>query len=488
MMNETMMISIQMESLKTELYQNTIILENKAVKELGLGMITPNLVNLITEVYTNKATLIGLEMLKNGQQPDANTIINYLLANNQSPVMINIINQNQMLPTVANNCMIKLNNIQQEAVKAAKMEISKQTMRGNNMYMQQPTMQYSGMGNMVQQPMMGSMAPMVAQSMGNTIYPNMMQQQTQPQNLMNSGVYSAKYAEAKPQATPIAPIVTAPSNNKYNTPVKQEPTKVIPAEAIPTEKKSFWLCAPGVSINANGDAIGNVQADLILNYDPHPLEETLETADALKACLFKATPDTLKKFTYRIKKRKFTTSDRFNSLVTKCLSYYTSKTMAAISTTAPGTLIDDIITDKAALLADLTNKIVVIKDRADTEAIVNKLADEAVISKALVQTENSPINNSFVELNYSEDRPTYLLTSDRLLEALKGVEKAFDAVISISPYSYPGVFNSLSKVIQEEGGFLDLFVGSVNGYMYLTMYQKAPNTDIKFVVVESNIK
>ena len=73
MTNEMIQIAVEMESLKTDLHQNTIILENKAIRELGLGVITPALVTLITSVYTNKAALVALDMLKNNQQPDANT-------------------------------------------------------------------------------------------------------------------------------------------------------------------------------------------------------------------------------------------------------------------------------------------------------------------------------------------------------------------------------------------------------------------------------
>ena len=95
MTNEMIQIAVEMENLRTDLYHNTIILENKAVRELGLGVMTPALVTLITSVYTNKAALVALDMIKNNQQPDVNTLYNYIINTNQSPVMLNILNQNQ---------------------------------------------------------------------------------------------------------------------------------------------------------------------------------------------------------------------------------------------------------------------------------------------------------------------------------------------------------------------------------------------------------
>ena len=454
MTNEMIQIAVEMESLKTDLHQNTIILENKAIRELGLGVITPALVTLITSVYTNKAALVALEMLKNNQQPDANTLYNYIINTNQSPVMLNILNQNQLLFTVANNGLILANNMLQKATEAAKLAIKNQIMRGTNKMYQQPN-QFGSMGNMAMAPMV--VQPMVAQPM-NQYVPNVYQQAQNTDGMMSSGVYNEKYANK--QTTVAAPVAVPPSNRyASNTPVEQP--KLVPVEAVPTENKFSWLCAPGVSVNANGDAIGSIKSDLILGIGETNLEGELNTQDALQACLFKVNPNTLSKFKYKIKKRQFTTTDKYNSLVSRCLSYYTSKVIIAVSAVSPGTVIDDILTDKDDLIGALTQSVAVIKD---------------------------PIDNKIVEVSYSEVRDAYLVHSDALLSALNDVVVGFDRVVSISKYSYPGVFNSLSKVIQEEHGFLDLFVGSIQGYYYLTMYQKDPNADIKFVVVENKIK
>ena len=214
----------------------------------------------------------------------------------------------------------------------------------------------------------------------------------------------------------------------------------------------------------------------------------MNTQDALQACLFKVNPNTLSKFKYKIKKRQFTTTDKYNSLVSRCLSYYTSKVIIAVIAVSPGTVIDDILTDKDDLITALTQSVAVIKDRIETENLINEIHKIALESKGRVHGDNSPIDNKIVEVSYSEVRDAYLVHSDALLSALNDVVVGFDRVVSISRYSYPGVFNSLSKVIQEEHGFLDLFVGSIQGYYYLTMYQKDPNADIKFVVVENKIK
>ena len=167
MTNEMIQIAVEMESLKTDLYQETIILENKAIRELGLGVMTPALVTLITNVYTNKAALVALDMLKNNQQPDANTLYNYIINSNQSPVMLNILNQNQLLFTVANNGLILANNIKQKAAQAAKLAVRNQIMRGNNNMYQQPMNQFGSMGNMGMTPMVAH--PMVAQPMNPNV-------------------------------------------------------------------------------------------------------------------------------------------------------------------------------------------------------------------------------------------------------------------------------------------------------------------------------
>lgn len=482
MTNEMIQIAVEMESLKTDLYQETIILENKAIRELGLGVMTPALVTLITNVYTNKAALVALDMLKNNQQPDANMLYNYIINSNQSPVMLNILNQNQLLFTVANNGLILANNIKQKAAQAAKLAVRNQIMRGNNNMYQQPMNQFGSMGNMSMAPMVAQ--PMVAQPM-NQYVPNVYQPAQNTDGMMSSGVYNEKYANK--QSTVVTPVVTA-SNNRYgnNTPVEQP--KLVPAEAIPSENKFNWLCAPGVSVNATGDAIGSIKADLSLGVSEGSLEGELTTQDALQACLFKVSPNTLSKFKYKIKKRQFTTTDKYNSLVSRCLSYYTSKVIIAVSAVSPTTVIDDILTDKDDLITALTQSVAVIKDRIETENLINEIYKNALESKGRVHGDNSPIDNKIVEVSYSEVRDAYLVHSDALLTALNDVVAGFDRVVSISKYSYPGVFNSLSKILQEEGGFLDLFVGSIQGYYYLTMYQKDPNTDIKFVVVENKIK
>lgn len=481
MTNEMIQIAVEMESLKTDLYQNTIILENKAVRELGLGVVTPALVTLITNVYSNKAALIALDMLKNNQQPDVNTLYNYIVSSNQSPVMLNILNQNQLLFTVANNGLVLANNIKQKATEAAKLAIRNQIMRGNNNMYQQPMNQFGSMGNMGMAPMVAQ--PMVAQPM-NQYVPNVYQPAQNTDGMMSSGVYNEKYANK--QTTVATPVVTA-SNNRYGNSTPVEQPKLVPVEAIPSENKVSWLCAPGVSVNANGDAIGSIKSDLVLGVSEGSLEGELNTQDALQACLFKVNPNTLSKFKYKIKKRQFTTTDKYNSLVSRCLSYYTSKVIVAVSAVS-STVIDDILTDKDDLITALTQSVAVIKDRIETENIINEIYNNALASKSRVHGDNSPIDNKIIEVSYSEVRDTYLVHSDALLSALNDVAVGFDKVVSISKYSYPGVFNSLSKIIQEEGGFLDLFVGSIQGYYYLTMYQKDPNTDIKFVVVENKIK
>lgn len=487
MTNEMIQIAVEMENLRTDLYQNTIILENKAVRELGLGVMTPALVTLITSVYTNKAALVALDMIKNNQQPDVNTLYNYIINTNQSPVMLNILNQNQLLGTVANNGLILANNIRQKAIEAAKLAIRNQIMRGNNNMYQQPMNQFGSMGNMGMTPMVTQ--PMVAQPM-NQYVPNVYQPAQNTDGMMSSGVYNEKYANKQ---TNVATPVSVPASNRYATathvsvtPVDQP--KLVPVEAVPTENKLNWLCAPGVSVNANGDAIGAIKSDLTLAVDENSIKEELTTYDALQACLFKVNPNTLSKFKYKIFKRQFTTNDKYNSLVSRCLSYYTSKVIISVSAVSHGTVIDDILTDKDDLIGALTQSVAVIKDRIETENIINKIYNEAVASKGRVNGENSPVNTKIVEVSYSETRDAYLVHSDALLNALKDVVVGFDRVVSISKYSYPGVFNSLSKILQEENGFLDLFVGSIDGYYYLTMYQKDPNADIKFVVVENKIK
>lgn len=482
MTNEMIQIAVEMESLKTDLYQNTIILENKAVRELGLGVITPALVTLITNVYSNKAALIALDMLKNNQQPDVNTLYNYIMSSNQSPVMLNILNQNQLLFTVANNGLVLANNIRQKAIEAAKLAVRNQIMRGNNNMYQQPMNQFGSMGNMGMAPMVAQ--PMVAQPM-NQYVPNVYQPAQNTDGMMSSGVYNEKYANKQTTVATPAPVVTS---NKYasNTPVEQP--KLVPVEAVPTENKFNWLCAPGVSINANGDAIGTIRSDLILGVSENSLEGELTTQDALQACLFKVSPSVLSKFKYKIKKRQFTTTDKYNSLVSRCLSYYTSKVIISVNAVSPGTVIDDILTDKDDLITALTQSVAVIKDRIETENIINEIHKSALESKGRVHADNSPIDNKIVDVSYSETRDAYLVHSETLINALNDVVVGFDRVVSISKYSYPGVFNSLTKVIQEENGSLDLFVGSIQGYYYLTMYQKDPNADIKFVVVENKIK
>ena len=152
------------------------------------------------------------------------------------------------------------------------------------------------------------------------------------------------------------------------------------------------------------------------------------------------------------------------------------------------TSVDDVIQDKDALMTEFIGKIVVIKDRAEAENILNKAIEETQIAKANISTENSPIDNLTLEINYEEVRPTYVLNSDRLLEAFVGVKKAYNDVISLSRYSYPGVYKSLSKLLLENNNRADIFIASVKGYVYATLYQKDAQSDITLAVIESKIK
>lgn len=499
MTNVTIQTAVEMESLKIDLQQQNIILENKAIRELGLGVMTPALVTLITEIYTNKIVLLAMENLKNGIQPDPNVLVQMMINLDRAPVMLKVIMDNQLFPTVANNGLIKLNKMQQDAQQAAiaalnRQNMNRQNMRGNNMYGQQPMP-----GNyMMGQPMMGNniVQPMVTQPMGmapQQMYPNMIQPMQTQQSVMASGVYNGKYTNATRQApvmTPQAmPQQSAPDKYAKAAPVAQQPVQpAIPQEAIPSEEGNCWLCAPGVAINANGDAIGVIESDLVLTLDPVSIEGELKTNDMIKAALFNMPSGTIKKANYHIKKRNFTTSGSYQHVESRLLSYYTAKANVAFYYTLGRTAVSDVVADRDVLVKDFINKIVVIKDRAETEEILNKAIEETNQAKANIKTENSMVNNSIVEVNYEEVRPTYVISSDHLLETFVDVRKGHDEVVSLSKYSYPGVYNSLSKLLLDNNSHVDVFIASVKGYVYATVYQKDAQSDIRLAVIESKLK
>lgn len=496
MTNVAIQTAVEMENLRIDLEQQNTILETKAIRELGLGVVTPALVNLIIEIYTNKTVLVAMNRLKNGIQPEPNDLITTVVNLDRSPVMLRVITENQLLPTIANNALIKLRKMQQDAQQVAMNNVSKQTMRGNNMYIQQPMQG----GYMMGQPMQnnGLVQPIVTQPMGmqpQTMYPNMMPPMQQPnQSVMSSGVYSGKYANAQPQMQtmqrPVAqPQQVAPDRYAKNVATTvQQPKVDVPVEALPSEEGSNWLCAPGVSININGDAIGSIERDLTLTLDTNPIEGNLKTNDLIKAGLFNTQPETMRKCNYLIKKRQFTTSDKYKYLESRLLSYYTAKANVAFYYMLGRASADDVVQDRDTLMTEFIGKIVVIKDRAEAEDILNKAIEETQIAKANISTENSPIDNLTVEINYEEVRPTYVLNSDRLLEAFVGVKKAYNDVISLSRYSYPGVYKSLSKLLLENNNRADIFIASVKGYVYATLYQKDAQSDITLAVIESKIK
>jgi len=75
MTNVAIQTAVEMENLRIDLEQQNTILETKAIRELGLGVITPALVNLIIEIYTNKAVLVAMNRLKNGIQRNTSLLI-----------------------------------------------------------------------------------------------------------------------------------------------------------------------------------------------------------------------------------------------------------------------------------------------------------------------------------------------------------------------------------------------------------------------------
>ena len=134
MMNQRSEITTAMGNLRTDLYQDTIVFENRAIRELGTGVLTPDLTNLIITIFSNKVALILIDCAKQGIRLDNNQIINTLLTSNQSPVMLNIIQQNQLMGTVINNGNIMFSQLLQKAESIAKQNIQKMQERN---YMQQ---------------------------------------------------------------------------------------------------------------------------------------------------------------------------------------------------------------------------------------------------------------------------------------------------------------------------------------------------------------
>ena len=247
MMNPKSEMITAMESLRTDLYQDTIVFENRAIRELGTGVLTPDLTNLIITIFSNKVALILIDCMKQGIKLDGNQIVNTLLNSNQSPVMLNILQQNQLLGTVVNNGNIMFSQLVQKAEAMAKQNIQKANERnymqqgignayGNNMYVQQPINPY-------------------ANTLGSGIL-----QPTQPlydgNNLMNTNRPSARY-EKSTNTTNVSEFASffndttpAPATNKFAsrapTPVE---TPITPIVNTPVVTNTGWLCATGVSIN-----------------------------------------------------------------------------------------------------------------------------------------------------------------------------------------------------------------------------------------------
>ena len=443
MMNQRSEMITAMENLRTDLYQDTIVFENRAIRELGTGVLTPDLTNLIITIFSNKVALILIDCMKQGIKLDGNQIVNTLLNSNQSPVMLNILQQNQLLGTVVNNGNIMFSQLVQKAEAMAKQNIQKANERN---YMQQ------GIGNAYGNNMYVQQQPInpYANTLGSGIL-----QPTQPlydgNNLMNTNRPSARYDKSSNtnKVTEFASFYNdttpAPATNKYAT-----RAPITPVVNTPVVQNTGWLCATGVSINANGEAVGEDTFDTEFIINPSKIEGTYKLTDLISLALVGSeamVTDTVCKVDVEENIKKFAPIGEMNEDL--FVKHWTLKANLAMNAVI-NLYVDNIVNDIDEAKTIIKNNVTVIKNRETTYSILNKTVREA-----------------------------YVVHSPDLYDNIKSHGLSVDNVIRLSQYSHRTVYNLVQELSNEqECAFVNLFVISSKGIIEVMFFNRGKDTDM----------
>ena len=477
MMNPRLAMITAMENLRTDLYQDTIVFENRAIRELGTGVLTPDLTNLIITIFSNKVALILIDCMKQGIKLDGNQIVNTLLNSNQSPVMLNILQQNQLLGTVVNNGNIMFNQLVQKAEAIAKQNIQKANERnymqqgignayGNNMYVQQPINPY-------------------ANTLGSGIL-----QPTQPlydgNNFMNTNRPSARY-EKSTNTTNVNEFASffndttpAPATNKFAsrapTPIE---TPITPIVNTPVITNTGWLCATGVSVNANGEAVGEDTFKTEFTVNPTKIEGTYKLTDLISLALVGSeamVTDTVCKVDVEENIKKFYPIGEMNEDL--FVKHWTLKANLAMNAII-NLYVDNIVNDIDEAKTIIKNNVTVIKNRETTYSILNKIVEEARGDLSKVVKRHSLNDSGLEEDTLKTVREAYVVHSPDLYDNIKSHSLSVDNVIRLSQYSHRTVYNLVQELSNEqESTFVNLFVISNKGIIEVMFFNRGKDTDM----------
>lgn len=479
MMNPRSEMITAMENLRTDLYQDTIVFENRAIRELGTGVLTPDLTNLIITIFSNKVALILIDCMKQGIKLDGNQIVNTLLNSNQSPVMLNILQQNQLLGTVVNNGNIMFSQLVQKAEAIAKQNIQKANERN---YMQQ------GIGNAYGNNMYVQQQPInpYANTLGSGIL-----QPTQPlydgNNFMNTNRPSARYDKSSNtnKVTEFASFYNdttpAPATNKFasRAPITTVETPTTPIANTPVVQNTGWLCATGVSVNANGEAVGEDTFDTEFTINPSKIEGIYKLTDLISLALVGSeamVTDTVCKVDVEENIKKFAPIGEMNEDL--FVKHWTLKANLAMNAII-NLYVDNIVNDIDDAKTIIKNNVTVIKNRETTYSILNKIVEEARGDLSKVVKRHSLNDSGLEEDTLKTVREAYVVHSPDLYDNIKSHGLSVDNVIRLSQYSHRTVYNLVQELSNEqECTFVNLFVISSKGIIEVMFFNRGKDTDM----------
>lgn len=490
MMNQRSEITTAMENLRTDLYQDTIVFENRAIRELGTGVLTPDLTNLIITIFSNKVALILIDCAKQGIRLDNNQIINTLLTSNQSPVMLNIIQQNQLMGTVINNGNIMFSQLLQKAESIAKQNIQKMQERN---YMQQ------GFGNTYGNNMYVQQQPInpYANTLGSGIL-----QPTQPvyngDNLMNTTRPSARYSNKSTTTnmpnefasffndTP----ATTPATNKFsraNTPVAPtiDTNAVAPVTTAPVVKNVNWLCAPGVSIDQNQEAIGEDLFKAGFSLHGEKIEGTYKLTDLISLALIgheAMRKNTVCKVDVEENIKKFYTVGEINEDL--FIRHWTLKSNLAMSSII-NLEVDNIVNDIGDAKSIISEHVPVIKTREMTYTILNDIVNVAKEDLSFITTKHSVNGSGLEEDTLKTVRECYVVHSPELYDNIKEHELNVGSIVKLSKYSHKKLHNLITDLTNnEEFQFVNLYVVSSKGIIEVMFYTADKHNDVRMILMK----